>query len=216
MMQGIEVSFTQFIDFTLKRGQSKISKVKQIRSKEYDAAYDFWRELKEGLCFQLSTGASVDSLDEVVGRTNENKRYHYEEAVGQYKRFCRGKELEWFEPDAASWQFGRLTVRATPDLGLGINGQRYLIKLYFKEATQKLQKRTAAAALALMAAAADTAKEQRKNTIYGMLNLKKAALYPMTPEQLNDDLLLLLEGEAAHFVHLWEHLESREALQRML
>ncbi len=215
-MQEIEVSFTQFVDFTLKRGQSKITKVKQIRNKEYDAAYDFWRELKGGISHQLRTGANLDSLDEVIVEANEHKRHHYEEAVRQYKWFCRGKELEWFEPEAASWHFGRLTVRATPDLGLRINGQRYLIKLYFKEATQKLQKRTAAAALALMTAAADTTTEQQKDTIYGMLNLKKAALYPMTPAQLNDDLLLLLEGEAAHFVHLWEHLESREALQRML
>ncbi len=42
MMPDIEISFTPFIDFTLKRGLSKITKVKEIkRQDEYDGTYDF-------------------------------------------------------------------------------------------------------------------------------------------------------------------------------
>ncbi len=140
------------------------------------------------------------------GAGEDKKRLHYKEAVQQYKRFCRGKEPEWFEPGKASWRFGRLVVQASPDLGLRLNGQPHLIKLYFKEAAQKLQKRSAAAALALLAASHQSASLD--GTVLGILNLKKSNFYPLSEGEL-ETAMLLLEGEAAYFQHVWERLDEQ-------
>ncbi|WP_028559140.1 hypothetical protein [Paenibacillus pinihumi] len=207
MMPDIEISFTPFIDFTLKRGLSKITKVKEIkRQDEYDGTYDFWRELREAICRMHRSGLGMETLDAVAEQVEDKKRLHYKEAVQQYKRFCRGKEPEWFEPGKASWRFGRLVVQASPDLGLRLNGQPHLIKLYFKEAAQKLQKRSAAAALALLAASHQSASLD--GTVLGILNLKKSNFYPLSEGEL-ETAMLLLEGEAAYFQHVWERLDEQ-------
>ncbi|RKP55397.1 hypothetical protein D7Z26_09400 [Cohnella endophytica] len=203
-MSEINISLTQFIDFTLKQSPSKVSAVRKIKEQgEYHPAFDYWRELREAIKAIHEDNLNISYLDHVIEKVHIRKKNQYTETVKQYKRFVRKKSIEWFDPGKAFWASGDLAVRATPELGLLINGQPHLIKLYFKDASEKLEKRSAIPTLSLMAAS--TKSNDVPNAINCILNIKKCMLYPAATEN-NQDLLLSLDAEATHFVHIWNNI----------
>lgn len=204
-MENISISLTQFIDFTLKNGESKVKKVRDIKEQAgYHPAFDYWRELREAIKQLHENEYRPDFLDGVVEKVHPRKKLHYAESVKQYKKFCRKKSIEWFDPGKSFWTSNDLIVRSSPELGLIIDGKPHLIKLYFKELSEKMDKRSAATTLTLMAAS--TREIEHDNASNCVLNIKKCALYPVTRSDVNTDRLLSLDGEAAHFVHIWNNV----------
>jgi len=203
--QDINISLTQFIDFSLKNGVSKVTKVREIKEQgEYHPAFDYWRELREAIRLLHAENKPSTYLDNLSDKVHIRKRNNYAEAIKQYKKFVRNKEIHWFDPGKAFWTTNGMSVRATPELGLLINGEPHLIKLYFKDASEKLEKRSAANTLTLMAASTKSIEiPQAKSCI---LNIRKCSLYPITESNNHRDMIISLEGEAAHFVHIWNTL----------
>ncbi|MHA7964403.1 hypothetical protein ACX93W_09660 [Paenibacillus sp. CAU 1782] len=204
-MSEVSISLTQFIDFTLKQGPSKVNAVRKIKTQGvYHPAFDYWRELRGAIKKIHEENKDLSYLDQLLNNVHHRKTNQYTEAIKQYKRFVRNKEIEWFDPGKAFWSSGELAVRATPELGLIINGQPHLIKLYFKGTSEKLEKRTAMPTLTLLSAA--TRSEQIPNATNSVLNIKKSTLYPVTSQHNQTDMILSLKAEAAHFIHIWDNL----------
>lgn len=204
-VNDINISLTQFIDFTLKQGASKVSEVRKIKEQgEYHPAFDYWRELREAIKELHENEYAIDYLDNVIDRVHIKKKINYEDTVKQYKRFCRKKRIEWFDPGKAFWSSGEVIVRSTPELGLIIDGKPHLIKLYFKEKSEKMEKRSASSILTLMA------QSERSNDIqdavHYVLNIKKGTLYPANDDNHSKDKLISLEAEATHFAYIWNNI----------
>jgi predicted HicB family RNase H-like nuclease len=204
-MSDINISLSQFTDFSLKNGAARTVKVREIKEQgEYHPAFDYWRELREGIKSFHENKLNADFLIQIIDKVNPKKKMQYTEAVKQYMNFCRKKDIEWFDPGKAFWSSGELSVRATPELGLIINGQHHLIKLYFKDKTEKMEKRSATTTLTLMASS--TKSNQKENALNCVLNIKKCALYPINDDDINKDMLLALHGDAANFMSIWKNL----------
>ena len=51
-MERIEIGLTQFIDFTLKQGVSRVNFVKQVKDQlDYQPSFDYWKRLREEIKF---------------------------------------------------------------------------------------------------------------------------------------------------------------------
>lgn len=146
-----EISLTDFVDFVVKSGTPKLTKVRQLKERgAYDPAADFWRALREGIIgFHQAGGNDKRQLDRIRdGLTDRKKIARYPQAIKGYKRFLGRKQIAWFVPPRQSWESGGLIVKVNPELGLIINSDRYVIKLYFKD--DKLEKRKVDVVLAMM------------------------------------------------------------------
>lgn len=45
-----DISLTDFVDFVIKMGTPKLTKVKAVKNREeYEPAKDYWRQLRKGL-----------------------------------------------------------------------------------------------------------------------------------------------------------------------
>lgn len=200
-----EISLTDFVDFIVKSGTPRLTKVRQLRERtEYDPASDFWKALREGIVsYHRSASANKNQLDSIITIVNDSKRKkRYNAAIEHYKKFIGRKKISWFQPPRTDWLKSGLTVRVNPELGLMWSETRYVIKLYFKD--EQLTKRKADVVTALMVDALN-AQLQTGDQV-AVLDVHSQKLYTGYSENLSP----LLIGEASSFVAIWEALENNE------
>ena len=54
------------------------------------------------------------------------------EAIKGYKSWLGKKSVAWFQPPREELSVSGIDLMVNPEIGLNINGQRHIIKLYFK------------------------------------------------------------------------------------
>jgi hypothetical protein len=199
----ITISLTDFVDFVVASGASKLTKVRQIKSRqEYLRRFDHWRELREGIVAFHADGTLDKSYFDSLLNTlvDEKKRTSYAPLVKNYKTFLGRKSITAENSERAIWTYKDLEVRVNPELRLTINDKPCcLIKLYFKAAA--LSKAKVDVLLLLI----KHAQPQAKNTLsYGLLDVQRNKLYDT--DKPNESLLPLLYGEADSFITIWKLL----------
>lgn len=205
MQEPIKISFTQFIEFTLKQGPPRVNYVKKVKYQEpYHPALDYWKELRDAIKHVHENGLELSYLDSILKTIHSRKLNNYSQAIKQYKKFCDKRSIKWFDVGDSFWSFDDLFVRSTPELGLVIDERPHLVKLYFKEKSEKMDKRNSENALALMKLST-CSKDHKDNVIHSMLNIKKGRLLPLD-KKVDDTLRLSLEADAGHFKYLWNRV----------
>lgn len=199
----INISLTDFIDYVSKIGTSKFTVVNQIHSREeYQPAFDFWKPLREGIIDFHKHDKDKSELDNILNELTDKKKINrYPLLIERYKTFIGRKKIEWFDPPFKEWKTNDLRVKLNPELGLDINGNLYVIKLYFK--TDKLSQMKADLILLLMNT--KLKKGDFKEATFGVLDVERNKLFEKT--KLNKIHLSLLEGEAMGFVNIWNSME---------
>ena len=193
------ISLTDFVDFVIKVGTPKLTKVTEIKQRpEYSPAFDFWKPLRNGIRdFHKGGGANKSDLDQILlGMTDPKKLRRYPGAIRAYKRFLGRKQVTWFDPPADIWSHAGLNVRVNPELGLEIDGQRYVIKLYFKEEAPTKSRLQVILELMRLSLDGSTAS----GDIFSVLDVSNTKLTSATG---NATVEPLLKGEAASFVQIW-------------
>lgn len=201
----IDLSLTDFIDFAIKSGTPKLSKVREIKGRgPYHPATDYWKAFRDFLQDRLET--SHFSKSALITFANEHrdpkKTVRYHQAAAGFAKFLGRKETKWFSPPHALWTPSRLRVRINPELGLTINSQRYAIKLYFKN--DKLSMLRIDLLTFLMRNQLGTANPQYH---FGVLEMATGTLFKAKEPAV--DLMPLLLGEAASFASMWDALGER-------
>lgn len=199
-----DISLTDFVDFAISSGAPKLTKVRTVKNRgDYDPAKDFYRLLRNRIIDfhqQADTNKNQWFNKFMATLQNENKRESYHQRIQAYKRFLGHKDLSWFAPPSGLWRSGDLQVRVNPELGLAINDDDHVIKLYFK--AESLTKLRVDIILLLMGEALHQRVEP--GTRFAILDLTQGRLYATAEPAQN--LLPLLHGEAASFAAIWESL----------
>ncbi len=201
--ERIDVSLTDFIDFAIRAGTPKLSKVREIRRRgPYSPATDYWKPLREKLRELHETGPLDLSSLAAFAKTHPDRKKigRYSAAVSGYRRFIGRKSFRWFSPPFTTWTTDRLAVRINPELGLQADKRRWVIKLYFKD--EQLSKRKIDLLTYLMRQQLSSAVDA--NTSFAVLDVSNGKLYPAAPPAT--DLMPLLLGEARSFVAIWDAL----------
>ena len=127
------------------------------------------------------------------------RKRELQKSIDQYVKFFKNKDVECFDIGSSHWEFnGTLLVRSQPELGLYINGQPYLLKIYYKGKTHNVRKPKVQSTLTLMEASMRNHPPQ--GALPAILNLHNNKLY--VANGIDQDLLLSLEGDlcATHFL----------------
>ena len=132
----IEISLTQFVDFTIRTGTTRVTKVRELKSRgnQYDPKIDFWRILRESIIEHCRSNSKERlEIREVLKKVLSDKKIkNFPLRIEGYNKFRSKKKISWFEPPRAEWEHSGVNVRVNPELGLNINGRRTIVKLYFK------------------------------------------------------------------------------------
>jgi hypothetical protein len=92
-----------------------------------------------------------------------------------------------------------------PELGLDLNGEKFIIKLYFKDTS--LQRKDIKVLLWMMN------QSLSKGIFSGykcaLLDVEKGKIFPFVEDDI--ELNALVEGEAEYFLKLWHQLDKKYA-----
>lgn len=201
----MRISLTDFVDFTLLSGPTKVTKVKEIKHRDpYEPAVDLWRPMRDGI-IELHKHGKVDreGLDAITGtQTHDLKLRHYPLAAAGYMKFLGRRPQDYFTPPSGIWTAGGLEVKVNPEVGLIIGGCPTVIKLYFKN--PPLMKPRVQASIGVMMARLATAA--RPDTHFGVLDVKAGKLVLADGRWNAADIQVLISGEARMFVDIWNSL----------
>lgn len=199
-----EISLTDFVDFVIKAGSPKLTKVREIVNRgEYSPAFDFWKAAREHIA---DVHRGKIKLGEIDPALDPKKRHRYEAAIRGYSKFMgKAGETRYFEPPSERWTSSGLTVRVNPELGLFMDGRRYLVKLYFKD--EEPTKHRLNAVLELMRITLK--KKPFDDVTVAVLDVANNKLIPQTREDPGFHILLAAEAQA--FMAMWTSLTAERA-----
>lgn len=199
----ITISVSDFIGFVNKSGGSKMTKVKQLKSRDdYHPAKDFYKPLREEIIKIHKEGRNIGLLDDLLKNLTDNKKKNsYPQVINGYKKFIGSKKAVWLEPPVKHWLIGDLDIKVNPELGLTIGKKSYVIKLYL--VADKITKDKVTQILSLLEN--ELRSQVGDEVIFGILDVKNSKIY----ENLNKDIsyLPLLEGEARSFETIWKGIK---------
>ncbi|EUJ51557.1 hypothetical protein [Listeria rocourtiae] len=135
MNDATSISLTQFIDFSTKVSTTaRINFIKKVKADpDYTPATDYWKQLRAEIKRIHERGLPIEELYSLSDRVSDNKKDNYAKNIRNYVKFIKKHNVEFFNTGKAFWQYDELNVRTTPELGLRINGQNYLVKNWYKK-----------------------------------------------------------------------------------
>lgn len=196
------ITLTDFIEVVTKSGSPKATKVGQLKNRpDYAPATDFYKLLRDGLvALHKSSGSRADLSSLAKGLTDAKKMANYPPMVAGYKKWWGRKVLEWFEPSGETYtQFG-IDVAINPELGLTINGQRHVVKLYFK--ADALTKTKADLIVTLMAHVLEPSEPD--GTQFSVLDVRNSKLFTYASKGKN--FKPMVDAELSYIASLWPYV----------
>lgn len=197
-----KLSLTDFIDVVSRAGTARTTKVAQLKHRpKYDPAFDFYKKIREAIQDTHQNGQNKAHLSALLSAlTDPKKQVNYPAVVAGYSKWWGRKTIKWFDPPAAQFTHAGFTVSINPELGLEVNGQPHVIKLYFKGDSLTKQRTLLATGLmehALRASAPAGAT-------LGLLDIRNSRLFPS--QALTPIILAGLKAELAFIAALWPHV----------
>lgn len=202
-MSEHRISLTDFVDFVTRAGMPKLTKVKQLKQRgEYHPYADFYRSMREAVIAAHAEGRGKASIGPAAlqGVGLDRRVHHYDALIAGYLGWWGRRDLEWFAPPQSVRAFDGFDLRVNPELGLRVDGEPTVIKLYFKEPA--LSKRYAEVVACVMHEAFP-ATSDRPAPVMALLDVRRRRLHRLAPRP---ELSALVAGELAALAAMWARI----------
>jgi len=197
-----KISLTDFVDVVSASGTPKATKVSQIKNRRpYQPAFDFYKPIRDHITEIHQNNRPKVTVRDVLRKVNDPKKLAgYPALVDGYTRWWGRKSFTWFNPPDDLFSLHGVDVSVNPELGLKINGQPHLIKIYFK--ADPLSKNKIDIITHLMETC--LSGQCPSGTIMSVLDLRRARQFsPTVPIATLD---AILGAELAYIAALWSNV----------
>ncbi|WP_372164872.1 hypothetical protein [Xanthomonas euvesicatoria] len=196
------ITLTDLIEVVTKSGSPKATKVSQLKNRQaYDPATDFYKPLREGLVsLHKNGGVKADLVNLTKGLPDPKKVANYPPMVAGYKKWWGQRTLEWFTPPGDTYTSSGIDVSINPELGLKINGQAHVVKLYLK--TETLVKTKADLIVTLMNHVLSSS--QAAGTQISVLDVRNSKIF--TYSATGKNFKPMVDAELSYVASLWPHV----------
>ena len=197
-----DISLTDLVDVISKSGSPKATKVNQIKNrKPYHPATDFYKPLRDGLVRLHKEGLERNSLANIRSSIQDPKKIlNYNNALNGYHKWWGKKTISWFDPPRNNYSHAGVDVAINPELGLIIDNQRYVIKLYLKD--EPLSKLRIDLATVLMEISLRDLCEEGE--IIGVLDVRQGKFFRVTAPIAQTKSMV--DAELAYVSSLWPNI----------
>ncbi len=196
------ISLTDFVDIVARSGRPKLTKVREVKARgQYDPRADFYKALRDEIVAVHQSGRPRDGLKRLLpGLTDQKKRTLYPILIQGYLRWWGRRSITWFAPPTGVFSESGIEVSVNPELGLVIDAQRYVIKLYFK--AEPITKNRIDIVSHLMEI--HLRSQVRRGEIFAVLDVRKGRIF--TPPVPIPELGALIGAELAYIAALWPRI----------
>jgi hypothetical protein len=199
----VKIWLTDFVDFSIRSGPSKVTKVREIKNRPaYEPAFDLWKPLREGIAgLPKAARTPREELDAVIdAQDHATKLKLYPAAVAGFLSFLGKKPPEWIGTPRGVWRHDLLQVAVNPEIGLKIRGEPTIIKLYFK--SDELTRPRVQASIGVMQA--ELGPKVGAGTRFSVLDVKAGKLHVQDGRWKPADTQILIRAEAQSFISIWD------------
>jgi hypothetical protein len=192
------ISLTDLVDIVSKAGGPKATKVAQVKNRDdYLPATDFYKQFRDGVVSIHKAGGARADLSKILKGVVERVRLaNYPAVIEGYKKWWGKKVISWFQPPSEIFSRDEIDVSINPELGLIINGEKHLVKLYLK--SEKLSKSKADLITGLMEEVLGPKSPGAKMCV---LDVRNSKLFIGSGHGAG--LLPMVEAELAYIAKLW-------------
>ena len=196
-----QLSLTDFVDVVSKSGTPKATKVSEVKHRPpYDPAFDFYKALRELIIGTHKSGHPKATLNSAITSISDPKKITaYPAIVAGYSKWWGRKALTWFDPQTSIFSLHGVDIIVNPELGLEINGQKHLIKLYFK--SDALAKNRVDIITHMMSVALGSLNP---GATMSVLDIRKSKLH--SPTVPIPHLNAIVDAELAYIEALWKQV----------
>ena len=128
------IVFERFADFLIKNQRYKKNYVHNVMQKgAYKPEQDYYLKLRQKLISLFKKNASLNELDNILKKITPKKFNNYEILIEQIQNFMQGKKYTWIMPPRNTIDYAGLVLTVNPEISLNIDGEIFLIKMYFKK-----------------------------------------------------------------------------------
>lgn len=121
-----------FVEFTVAQGTARVDCVADSK-RDYDPRTDFYKGFRERAIRQLVDGWDAQEFRRSVREVKTpNKLASYEACRAGLTRWAQSRSIVATKAPNKNWEAAGLEVRVNPELRLTIDGEKYVVKLYFK------------------------------------------------------------------------------------
>ncbi len=167
------IVFERFADFLIKKQQYKKSYVHNVIQKGiYKPEQDYYLKLRQKLITLFKKNIPLSELDNILKKIASTKFSNYEILIDQIQNFMQGKKYSWITPPRNAIVYAGLELTVNPEIGLNINNETYLIKMYFKKI--KLDPTKARIMQKIMQ---DALKDETANIKIAIWDIRRGVLY---------------------------------------
>lgn len=131
--------------------------------------------------------------------TDDKKKKNYPDAERGYLKWWGTKVLSWFPPPHQSFESFGVRIRVNPELGLVHEGERQVIKLYFKQ--DDISKPRISLVLSIM----ERVLGKDNGNVYCLLDVRKSKLTRQATPGREIDWQAVL-AEMQYIAALWPNL----------
>lgn len=194
-----QISLTDFVDIVAKSGRPKATKVRQVKERpEYEPAFDFYKLLRDHLSDVHRRGGKRAEVSDVLkALTDPKKMKNYPALVDGYKKWWGRKELSWFNPPRDVYSSAGIDLIVNPELGLVINGQRHVVKLFFKNEALTSFKTDVIVDLMEF----QLRSKVQPNDKFAVLDVRESKLYAEGPHP--SESMPIVNAEIAYIASIW-------------
>lgn len=196
-----QLSLTDFVDIVSKAGKPKATKVRQVKDRpEYEPAFDFYKALREHIIENHLNNGDKARVSDVLRTISDPKKIkNYSELLDSYKKWWGRKKLTWFDPPRDLFSADGFGIILNPELGLEINGERHIIKMYMKSDALTVFKTDLIV---------DLLEHQLRPQVnpmdnFSVLDVRRAKLFSNGPHTPNS--LPIVAAEIAYIGSMWQH-----------
>lgn len=195
-----KISLTQLVDVIARKGRNKAKMVFSIQRKlaePYDPKKDHYRALRRALQDAHGQADPKGYLDNFLQTVTEPVRARrYASLVRAYKRWIGRKKIDQFDLLPLVYEHKGFAVRVNPELGLMIDDEPHVLKLYMKD--QPLRREDAEVIAALMRHV-----YRDESTRYAVLDVQNAKLHSFDPGGIQVTIAMV-DAELAYIAQLWQ------------
>lgn len=195
-----KISLTQLVDVIARKGRNKAKMVFSIQRKlaePYDPKKDHYRALRRALQGAHGQSDPKGYLDNFLQTVTEPVRARrYASLVRAYKRWIGRKKIDQFDLLPVVYEHKGFAVRVNPELGLMIDDEPHVLKLYMKD--QPLRREDAEVIAALMRHV-----YRDESTRYAVLDVQNAKLHSFDPGGIQVTIAMV-DAELAYIAQLWQ------------
>jgi len=193
-----KISLTDLVDIVSKAAGPKATKVAQVKNRDdYQPGTDFYKQFRDGvIAIHKAGGARADLANIMLGVAEKIRVANYPAVIAGYKKWWGNKKPVWFQPPSETFSRDGVDVSINPELGLLINGERHLVKLYLK--ADKLTKSKADLITGLMEQSLGPKSADTKMCV---LDVRSSKIYVGVGTGIA--FIPMVEAELAYIAKLW-------------